>query len=169
MNPIRVSVDPRYSAPDVQPPTWASLVEVLAATEVYALTSLLPDSTPHTVPVAGAWLESGFWFCTGEHEQKVRNLLNNPRASVHVGGNQFMTGMNLVVRGSARLATSPAELQQFAAAVEAKYPEFFRFDVTDGALLNAHGNRALAFCLQPEVAHAFTRGADTVQARYEFA
>lgn len=169
MIPSNITVDSRYSAPNAPAPSWKDIATELVDAEVYALTTVLPDSTPHTVPVAGIWTDDGFVFCTGEQEQKARNISQNQRASVHIGSTSFMTGIDVVVRGEIVQHTDVESLTQLAKGFEAKYPEFFRFDVTDGALLNAHGNRAAVYRLEPEVVLVFTRGENTVQARYTFA
>lgn len=165
---IQSEIDPRYSSPGAHAPDWTAIAQALTDTEIYALTTILPDGSPHTVPVAGAWNEEGFWFCTGEYEQKARNITHSSRGSVHIGGTDFSTGMDINVRGEIVQAIDDASLTMLADALAAKYPEFFRFTVTDGALLNAHGNRAAVYCIRPEVAHVHTRGDSTVQARYTF-
>lgn len=165
---IHAEIDTRYSAPNGVAPEWDSIAQTLSDTEIYALTTILPDGSPHTVPVAGIWNESGFWFCTGEYEQKARNIAKNPRGSVHIGGTDFSTGMDINVRGEVAQTTDETSLTMLADAITAKYPSFFQFSVTDGALLNAHGNRAVVFCIRPDVAHLFTRGESTVQVKYTF-
>lgn len=165
---VHPEIDPRYSSPGTSAPEWESIAETLTSTEVYALTTLLPDSSPHTVPVAGTWNETGFWFCTGEYEQKARNIARRSRASVHIGGTEFGAGMDINVLGEVVKATDEASLTMLADAIAMKYPKYFHFSIANGALLNPHGNRAEVYCVRPEVAHVFTRGESTVQARYTF-
>lgn len=168
MKPIPVEIDGRYSAPDGKAPDWPEIEASLRDTEVYALTTMMADGSPHTVPVAGIWTDDGFVFCTGEAEQKVKNLDANRKASLQIGSNEFMSGMNVIARGEFEKVTDTASLEKLAEGLHGKYPEFFHFTVTDGALLNAHGNRALVFRMKPSVVHVFTRGENTVQARYRF-
>lgn len=165
---MRPEVDSRYSAPGASQPEWESIAQTLADTDVFALTTILPDGSPHTVPVAGTWNDSGFWFCTGEYEQKARNIAHSPRGSVHIGGTDFSSGMDINVRGEVVQVTDAASLTMFADAINEKYPPFFHFSISEGALLNAHESPALVFCIRPEVAHVFTRGESTVQVRYVF-
>lgn len=165
---VHTEIDSRYSTPGTPAPEWETIAQTLTDTEIYALTTILPDGSPHTVPVAGAWDESGFWFCTGEYEQKARNIAHSPRGSVHIGGTDFSTGRDINVRGDIVKATDEASLTMLSNVISRKYPKFFHFSVTDGALLNPHGNRAEVYCIRPEVAHVFTRGESTVQARYTF-
>lgn len=169
MKPISVEVDRRYSWPDVPAPDWDDIRATLVSTEVYALTTVFADGSPHTVPVAGMWSDSGFIFGTGESEQKARNLRENTHVSVQIGSNQFMEGRDIVVRGSAEQVVDQQTLTALADEFERKYPDFFKFTVTEGALLNPHGNRAIVFRIQPTAIHVFTRGEGSVQARYTFA
>ena len=168
MKPINIAVDHRYSVPDAIAPTWEEITTALKDAEVYGLTTVLPDGTPHTVPVAGTWTEDGFVFCTGEYEQKARNIAQNTRASVHIGSTSFSTGMDVIARGEIIRHTDERSLTNLARIFEGKYPEFFRFEVTDGALLNPHGNRAEVYRLHPDGVYAFTRGNNSAQVKYEF-
>lgn len=168
MKPDTINVDSRYSAPGAEAPAWDAIESTLAKAEVYALTTVLPDSTPHTVPVAGTWTDEGFVFCTGEYEQKAKNIAHNSRGSMHIGSTSFMTGMDIVVRGEFVHHTDAESLTRLAKEFESKYPDFFKFQVGDGALINAHGNRAAVYCLRPDYTHVFTRDDSTVQARYTF-
>lgn len=168
MKPQTAEVDPRYSAPDAKAPEWDVIAAELTDTEVYGLTTVLPDGTPHTVPVTGAFFADGFAFCTGEHEQKARNLGASPRASVHVGSTQFSEGKDIVLRGDLVQVRDAESLSRLADTFEAKYPDFFRFQVGEDALINAHGNRAVVLRMKPECAYVFTRGANTAQVKYTF-
>lgn len=166
MTNVTGKLDTRYSAPDAVAPAWEDIAMALTDAEVYALTTVLPDTTPHTVPVAGIWVDDGFVFCTGEYEQKVHNISRTSRGSMHIGTTSFSSGMDIVVRGEIIHQTDTEALTRLAKGFEGKYPEFFRFEVTEGALLNAHGNRAEVYCLRPEVAYAFTRGENSAQVKY---
>ena len=48
----------------------------------YWIVSAGSDGRPHTVPVWGAWLDDTFYFEGGG--RKIRNLLANPQAVVHL-------------------------------------------------------------------------------------
>lgn len=168
MNPIQVSVDDRYSADGIAPTPWEEVREVLASTEIYALTTLLPDGMPHTVPISGIVDDHGFLFCTGPNEQKARNIARDLRGSVHVGSTLFFEGIDIVVRGRIERVTDQPTLQYLAEAFIAKYGEFWTFGVGDEALINHHELPAWVFRLVPDVAHSFTRAEQTAQTRYEF-
>lgn len=169
MIPVKISVDGRYSAPHGSATPWDEVAATLAGTEIYALTTLLPDGAPHTTPVTGLFERAGFLFCTGPQEQKCRNLSMDPRASVHIGSAMFFEGIDVVMRGSCQRVTERASLAAMIEAFVEKYGDFWRFDLGEDALLNHHGNPAWVFRLVPDVAYAFTRGDITAQTKYEFA
>lgn len=169
MNPVRSSVDSRYSAPGIDPTPWDQVEEVLANTEIYSLTTLLPGGEPHTVPVSGLFDTDGFLFCTGPHEQKAVNIAHDPRGSVHVGSSLFHEGIDIVARGRIERITDAETLSSMIESFVEKYGDFWRFGLGEDTLLNSHGNPAWVFRLVPEVAHSFTRAERTAQTRYEFA
>lgn len=168
MTPVRSSVDPRYSAPGIDPTPWERVEDVLVNTEIYALTTILPGGEPHTVPVSGLFDAEGFLFCTGQHEQKAVNIAHDPRCSVHVGSVLFHEGIDIVVRGRTERVTNTETLSAMIESVVEKYGEFWRFGLGKDTLLNNHGNPAWVFRLVPEVAHSFTRAEQTAQTKYEF-
>lgn len=169
MIPVRTSVDSRYSVPDASATPWEQVVRSLEHTEIYALTTIMSDGMPHITPVSGLYDEQGFLFCTGHQEQKCRNIVHDPRGSVHIGSPLFFEGIDVVVRGS---FTRVSDQESLAAMIETfveKYGEFWRFELGEDALVNDHGNPAWVFRLVPDVAFSFTRGETTAQTRYEFA
>lgn len=168
MNPIKVSVDDRYSADGIAATPWEQVHDVLVSTEIYALTTLLPDGMPHTVPISGIMDDHGFLFCTGPKEQKALNIAHDPRGSVHIGSTLFFEGIDIVVRGRIERVTDQPTLLYLAEAFIAKYGEFWTFGVGDEALINHHELPAWVFRLVPEVAHSFTRAEQTAQTRYGF-
>ena len=62
------------------PWTWAE--ERLAKSRQYFITTVRPDSRPHTMPVCGIWMEGAFWFGTGRKTQKARNLARNQYCTI---------------------------------------------------------------------------------------
>lgn len=168
MNPTTITVDSRYSVEGNPPTPWDEVAGILAGTEIYALTTLMPDGAPHTVPVSGIFDGQGFLFCTGQQEQKTRNIGLDPRGSVHIGSPKFFEGIDVVVRGSFTRVTDRETLTGLIEGFVQKYGEFWRFDLGDDALINDHGNPAWVFRLLPDVTFSFTRGDATAQTKYEF-
>lgn len=168
MIPIHITVDHRYSADGIAPTPWESVREIFASSEIYALTTLLPDGMPHTVPISGILDDHGLLFCTGPNEQKARNIAHDPRGSVHIGSTHFFEGVDIVLRGAITRVTDQSTLQHLRDAFIAKYGEFWTFGVGEDALINHHELPAWVFRLVPEVGYSFTRGEQTAQTRYDF-
>jgi hypothetical protein len=55
------------------------------------------DGSPHVTGVGALWVEDAFWFETGEHTRKGRNLARDPRCTLSLATH----GFDLVVEGSA--------------------------------------------------------------------
>src|SRR5689334_9876166 len=62
------------------------------------LTTVNPDGSPHVNGIGALWVDGSFWFETGEHTRKGRNLARDPRCVVSVATEEF----DLVVEGEAR-------------------------------------------------------------------
>ena len=80
----------------------------------------------------GVWHEGAFAFCTGEEEQKQRNLDANPHIAVTTGTtgvNGWDRGKDIVVEGTARRVSDAEQLQTLADAWFAKYGEDWKFRV----------------------------------------
>ena len=80
----------------------------------------------------GVWHDGAFAFCTGPHEQKLRNLDSNPHVAVttgSTGSGGWDSGVELVLEGEAVRVTEPEALQSLADAWLAKYGDDWAFDV----------------------------------------
>ncbi len=162
------SVDHRYSVDDIASTPWSDIERIFAETEIYALTTLLPDGMPHTVPVSGLLGERGFFFTSGPKEQKVQNLIADPRASVHVGSAHFFEGVDIVLRGPVERVTDAETLTWMRDAFIAKYCEFWTFGIGEEVFINHHGWPSWCFLLRPTAGYSFTRSESTAQTKYEF-
>ncbi|MCA9834702.1 MAG: pyridoxamine 5'-phosphate oxidase family protein [Thermomicrobiales bacterium] len=169
MKVIDTRIDSRYSGPLSVPTPWDDLLPLLTATEIYTLTTILPDGMPHTVPLTGAFDDLGFLFGTGPNEQKVVNITNDPRGSVQIGSALFAEGVDIVLRGRIERVTDRITLAWLAETFVTKYGEGWRFGVGSDSLLNADDLPCWVFRLVPEVGHAFVHGERGAQTPYEFA
>jgi PPOX class probable F420-dependent enzyme len=61
------------------------------------LATVNPDGSPHVTGVGALWVDGTFWFETGEHTRKGRNLASDPRCTLSVATHAF----DLVVEGTA--------------------------------------------------------------------
>ena len=86
----------------------------------------------------GVWHEGAFAFCTGEEEQKMRNLEANRHVAVTagpLGAGGWASGKDIVVEGDAARVTDDADLRVLAEAWETKYDGDWRWEVRDGEFI----------------------------------
>jgi len=67
------------------------------------LTTLNKDGSPHVTAVGALWVDGAFWFETGQHTRKGRNVARDPRCALSLATHEF----DLVVEGDAQLVTDP--------------------------------------------------------------
>jgi PPOX class probable F420-dependent enzyme len=164
----RSDLDTKFSSPGATPKPWEDTAGLLAAAELYWLTTVRVDGRPHVTPLIGVWLDGAVHFCTGQDEQKARNLAANPACAITTGRNDWNQGVDTVVEGTVEQVTDDARLHQLADAWVAKYGEEWRFDVRDGAFHSDEGGRALVFAVAPTRAFAFGKGEPFSQTTYRF-
>ena len=102
--------------------TWETVVQRLSESKNYWLASVCPDGRPHTIPRWGVFVENRFYYDGSPETRHARNLLENPRVSLHLeSGDQA-----LIVEGTARPAGKPerALAEKIAAAYCVKYTDF---------------------------------------------
>jgi len=75
------------------------------------LATINPDGSPHVTGVGALWADGCFWFETGRHTRKGRNLARDPRCTLSVATQDF----DLVVAGEAAVVTDPATVARMAA------------------------------------------------------
>jgi PPOX class probable F420-dependent enzyme len=74
------------------------------------LATINPDGSPHVTGIGALWVDSAFWFETGQRSRKGRNLARDPRCSISVAARDF----DLVVEGEAHLVTDPPTVAALA-------------------------------------------------------
>jgi PPOX class probable F420-dependent enzyme len=74
------------------------------------LATINNDGSPHVTGIGALWADGAFWFETGEHSRKARNLARDPRCTLSVATREF----DLVVEGEARQITDPATVAAMA-------------------------------------------------------
>jgi general stress protein 26 len=125
-------IDPRYGNPSASAPPWRDVERLLVEAQLYWIVTVRTDGRPHAVPLVGVWRDGAFCFCTGEEEQKQRNLDANQHVAVttgSTGANGWDTGKDVVVEGTAVRVTDADALQVLADAWSAKYGDDWRFAV----------------------------------------
>jgi general stress protein 26 len=149
-------LDARYSDEGVTATPWPAAEQVLAAAELYWLTSVRAAGGPHMTPLIGVYAAGALHFCTGPDEAKARNIARNPAVLMSTGANTLHAGMDVAVEGTARRITDDRPLAELAAAWEAKYGAEWHFDVADGAFTHSGGS-AHVFRVDPTCAYAFAK------------
>lgn len=166
--PLDSRLDPRYSDPDALPPEWPEAEGLLAAAELFWISTVRPDGRPHVTPLPAVWADGALHFCTGPDERKARNLAANPHVTLTTGTNLWDTGYDLVVEGEAVRVSDDARLRDLAAAWERKYGDFWHFEVRDGHFHHGPGS-ALVFAVAPRTVFGFGKGRPFSQTRWRFA
>ena len=75
------------------------------------LTTINPDGSAHVTSVGALWHAGSFWFQTGEHTRKARNVARDPRCTMSVATGAF----DVMVAGDARHVTDPKVVAESAA------------------------------------------------------
>jgi hypothetical protein len=86
------------------------------AHRTFFLSTVGPNSQPHTAGVGAMWIDEQIWFTSGEGTRKSRHLAANPACSMAVS----LPGLDLVIEGRARRVTDRESLQKLAAAYRAQ-------------------------------------------------
>ena len=93
------------------------------------LTTINADDSPHVTGVGALWVDGTFWFETGEHTRKGRNIARDPRCTLSLATDEF----DLIVDGDAHRVTEPDVVAAMAARWAAEgWPA--RVDDTGSAL-----------------------------------
>lgn len=158
-----------FSSPGAVPTSWEVGRQCLDGAELYWLSSVRSDGRPHVTPLLGVWLDGTLCFCTGDNEQKAKNLAANPNCILTTGRNN-LDGLDVVIEGRAVVVKDLAELQSIADTYEKKYGRHFETpDGTWAGLADSIRTRgALVYRVTPEVAFGFAKGDQFSQTRWSF-
>ena len=150
------SLDQRFSDPEAGPTAWDDAVDCLRAAEIYWLTTLRADGSPHTTPLMGVFLDGSMFFCTGPTEQKARNLRTDRRCQLMTGTDRWDDGLDVVIEGRAERVTDEVRLQALADLWESKFGEPWHFDVAGDHFVSDGGAQvADVYEVVAEVARGF--------------
>jgi general stress protein 26 len=158
----------QFSSSGATPTEWAAALGHLENADVYWLSTVRPNGSPHVTPLVAVWLDGAIYFCTGQDERKARNLARNPHCVITTGCNSLSAGLDLVIEGDAALIRDEIKLRRVAQAYASKYDEPFRFTVRDGAFAGEGGNVALVYEVTPTTAFGFGKGESFSQTRWRF-
>src|SRR3954447_12745770 len=128
------TISPLYGNASATAPEWSAIDRRLGAAQLYWLMTVRSDGRPHAVPVCGVWREGAFYFCTGDAEQKMRNLEHDPHVVVTagpLGADGWGTGKDIAVEGAAEPITDDALLDELAEEWRTKYDGDWEWEVRD--------------------------------------
>jgi general stress protein 26 len=155
-----------FSSPGATARPWAEVVEVLTTSEMFWLSTVRRDGRPHVTPLPAIWLDGTLHFCTGDQEQKTKNLESEPRCILTTGTNAMRSGLDVVVEGTAVRVTDAARLQELAALWKSKLD--WDYEIGDGEFRDAEGRHGLVFGVTPTKVLSFGKGEPFSQTRYRF-
>ena len=158
-------IDARFSSPDAAPTPWEDVRAVLEGAETFWVTTVRDNGRPHSTPLVAIWFGDAVWFCTGEAEQKARNLERNSDCLVMAGCSGF-EGIDVVVEGVARHVSDESRLQPVAARFREKYEPPFNFSVRDGGFAVGDDPPAFVYEVRPTKILAFEKGEQFAQTRW---
>src|SRR6476620_6678149 len=75
------------------------------------LATINRDGSPHVTGVGALWVDGAFWFETGAHSRKARNIARDPRCTLSVATDAF----DLVVEGEVQRVTDHELVAKLAA------------------------------------------------------
>src|SRR5512140_3312337 len=75
------------------------------------LATINPDGSPHVTGIGAQWVDGTFWFETGAHTRKGRNVARDPRCTLSLATDEF----DVVVEGDAHRVTDPDLVAKLAA------------------------------------------------------
>lgn len=169
-------LDQRFSSEGAAARPWSETLAAIEAAEIFWLSTVRRDGRPHVTPLPAIWHDGGLHFCTGPGEQKYKNLEGNPHCVLTTGGSAFLSGLDIVVEGSAQRVTDQALLEALAARWLSKLD--WDFEAVEGGFRERSSEvadsefdgtgTAHVFAVSPVKVLAFGKGEPFSQTRYRF-
>ena len=155
-----------FSSPNATPTPWPEAVKRLEEAQVYWISTARPDGQPNVTPLFAVWHERALYFCTGDGEQKAKNIARNSRCAFATGCNDN-DGLDVVIEGEARKVSDERLLNELAGMWKSKYD--WSWQVKDGAFHDPKaGVTAPVYEVAPKKALGFGKGDVYSQTRWRF-
>ena len=163
-----VELDQRFSSKGATAPPWSEVRDVIYESEIFWISTVRANGSPHVTPLPAIWLDGALHFCTGPGEQKAKNLESNPACVLTTGGNAFRSGLDVIVEGTATRVEDEQQLRRLAARWLSKLD--WPFEIVEGGFRDPDGGADLAyvFAVAPRKILAFGKGEPFSQTRYRF-
>ncbi len=137
------TISPSYGNKSADVPVWGDISQRLTTANLYWMITVRRDGRPHAVPLVGVWRDDTFFFCTGEQEQKMRNIQTNASVVVTagpLGAEGWSRGKDIAVEGRAERVLDDTELISLAGAWFDKYGDDWRFVARNGQFFELSGS-----------------------------
>jgi len=155
-----------FSSPGATARPWAEVADVLDHAGIFWLSTVRRDGRPHVTPLPAVWYEGILHFCTGDQEQKSRNLESEPRCVLTTGTPELRSGLDVVVEGTAVRVTDAGRLKRLAELWLERHD--WPFEVGEDGFSDGAGRTGLVFGVTPDKVLAFGKGEPFSQTRYLF-
>jgi general stress protein 26 len=155
-----------FSSPDAAATSWSDVDRVLTGATMFWLSTVRGDGSPHVTPIPAIWAEGALHICTGDQEQKARNLARDPRCVLTTGTDRIDAGLDVIVEGTATRVTDRETLHRLAALWKERLN--WDFQVGDEGFQDGAGRNGLVYALVPAKILAFGKGEPYSQTRFRF-
>src|SRR5438477_7299468 len=105
-------VQPRDATTGLMPWNWAE--RRLESSHNYWISTCRMEGTPHLMIIWGVWLDGAFWFSTGPHTRKMKNLAMHPECVIGTED----ADEAVVLEGTATIIRDPDARTRFVAAYD---------------------------------------------------
>jgi general stress protein 26 len=154
-----------FSEPGTTAVPWSDVEQVLRTSEMFFLSTVRADGRPHVTPLPAIWDRGALHICTGDQEQKAKNLARQPACILSTGSDRLRGGLDVVVEGVAVRVTEQARLRELAALWKSELD--WDFEAGEDAFRDPDGRTGLVYRISPDKVLAFGKGPYT-QTRYRF-
>ena len=153
------TLDQRFSDPAAAATSWDATREALESAELFWISTVRADGRPHVTPLVAVWASGALHFCSGETEQKARNLAVNPHVVLTTGCNDWDGGLDVMVEGDAVRVSDDETLRRLAAAWAAKWDGRWQYQVRGGSFHHTGSDEPVpVFAVTPAKILAFAKG-----------
>lgn len=155
-----------FSSPEAVPRPWSEVEDILVTAEMFWISTVRADGRPHVTPIPAVWHDGALHICTGNEEQKARNLAHDARCVITTGTPSIGSGLDVIVEGSAVRVTDRDRLATLAALWKERLN--WDFQVGEDSFSDGGGHKGLVFAVRPDKILAFGKGEPYSQTRYRF-
>lgn len=159
-------LSPAFSSPGATARPWSEIENVLTSAEMFWISTVRGDGRPHVTPIPAVWHDGALHICTGDDEQKARNLEHDARCVLTTGTPSITSGLDVVVEGTATRVTDRDRLVTLAALWKERLN--WDFQVGNDSFSDGGGHKGLVFAVRPAKILAFGKGEPYSQTRFRF-